>query len=229
MSPFGATPIRDIVLALMAASVLLAVLGTWPVCTLLLRAYRRRIVRGMRTSAGPSTSPTPDSPAATPQLPPTGSNSRITIRAADGAGSQPVLELARRRARRFLVSFCVAGFAYAVAATAAFHIVARKDWQLLEAVAYTALFGWPLLPTVLTLSLVRGWVRWLAYAVHLALVLALLQLAGVRLGEVVVIMVIPALFILALGARPLRGAAWLVGPGLAVLGLAVAALYLVGV
>ena len=224
MSPFGAVPLGYIVLGLSFASVLLAVVGTWPVCALLLRAYRRRIGRGMRSSSSCGVEP-PGSPAPTPAHAAT----RIKFREADGGRWQPTLELARRRARRMQVLFCLAGLAYAVTATAAFYIVDHKEWRALRALAYIGLFGWPLVPTLLALSLARARVRWMAYAVHLAVVLLLLALAGLDGGEVVVVMVIPGVFVLALGARPLRGAAWLVAPGLVVLGLAIAALYVAGV
>jgi hypothetical protein len=75
-------------------------------------------------------------------------------------------------------------------------------------------------------SLAPRRLRLLVAASYLVLALALVALAGAGLGEAVVIVCVPALFMLALGAPALRGAAWLVAPALALLGSAVGALYL---
>jgi hypothetical protein len=224
MSPFGAVPIRDIVLALAFASVLLAAVGTWLSCLLLLRAYRRQVDRGMRSDTSP------DGPAPAASSPPlAGPGELIAIREAVAAGALPVLAVARGRARRFLLAFTAAGLAYGSSATAAYFFVDGGDWQFVRALAYVVLFAWPLLPTVLAVSMASPRTRWLLSASYGGLALGLLALARAGLGEALVIVLVPALFIFALGARPLRGAAWLVAPALAVSGAAAGVLYLPGV
>jgi hypothetical protein len=235
VSPFGNIPIGRIAEAALVASVLLAVLATWPVCALLLRTYRRSIERGMRSNAR-ATSAT----AAVAILPPAAVSilapaelpapavQRLTPVEVP-AGPQPaLLGPAQRRSRRATVVFCIAGLGYGLGTSAVFHVVAQLDWQPIRVIAYTFLVGWPVLPTVLTLSWVRRRFWWLGYVGYLALVALLLALAGVNITEMVV-MAVPALFVLATGARQLRGAAWLVVPGLMGLGLALLALYPVGV
>ena len=219
MSPFGNVPLLYIVLGVAVVSVLVAVVGTWPVCVLLLRAYRRRIERGMRLSATTEPPPTPLLPAAAALRP-------IAVREIEVAQGHPLLARARLRARRTVLVFCVAGAAYAGAATAAFSLVDPGGWSALRVVAYLVLTGWPLVPTVLALTPRARRLKVLVHAGYLAVALALLGLAGVRLDEVLVVVVVPGVFMLALGARPLRGAAWLVAPGLAVLTAAVLALVL---
>lgn len=242
MSPFGSVPIDQIILGVTFAAVLVAVVGTWPVCALLLRAYRRRIARGMRSQGAGSTieegvparSSAPSCPLSAPAMPSPSPDRiagapRITVREAEVDANSALLGRARRRARRSAVVFGVAGLCFGVATTVAYGIVDHRTWAPLPALAYSVLFAWPLVPTVLALASAGRRRGWLAYAGYLALVVVLLRLAGIGLGEIVVVVVIPAAFILALGARSLRGAAWLVAPGLAVLGMAVLALYVVAV
>lgn len=236
MSPFGPVPVDQVILGVALAAVVVAVVGTWPVCALLLRAYRRRIARGMAgraagtTAAGAVTA----APAAVADATePRAVAPRISVAEAEVEaeveGTSPLLDRARRRARRAAAVFTVAGLGFGVTGTVAYGVVDHRTWTPLPAVAYSVLFAWPLVPTVLALSSVGRRRGWLAYAGYLALVVVLLALAGIGLGEVVVVVAAPAVFILALGARSLRGAAWLVAPGLAVLSMAVLALYVVAV
>jgi hypothetical protein len=222
VSPFGDVSILYLVLGVALVSVLVAVIGTWPVCALLLRAYRRRIERGMQLSV---TAEPPVTLPPAPPLRPEGAPLRpIAVREIEVAEAHPLLARARLGARRTVVLFCVAGAAYAVAATVAFSLVDPGGWHPLRVVAYLVLIGWPLVPTVLALTQPTRRLTVLVYAGHLVVTLALLGLAGVRLDEVLVVVVVPGVFMLALGARPLRGAAWLVAPGLAVLTAALLAL-----
>ena len=108
-----------------------------------------------------------------------------------------------------------------MAAAAAYHIVDQAQWRPVRVAAYTLLLGWPVLPTLLALSTARRRIWWLSWAAYVAAVVALLALAGESATEVLT-MAIPVLFVLATSTRALRGAAWLVAPGLMVLGLTVA-------
>ena len=215
MDPFGGVKPWFLVLAGVLAAVLLAVVGTWPVCAFLLRMYRRRIDRGMRSVAGPAR-------AGVPGMPPDGDNQRIAVREVDLPGGLPLLELARRRARRSQLLFALLGLGYGLAAAAAYHIVDQAQWRPVRVAAYTLLLGWPVVPTLLALSTARRRIWWLSWGVYVAAVIALLAVAGESTAEVLT-MAVPVLFVLATSARALRGAAWLVAPGLMVLGLAVVA------
>jgi hypothetical protein len=240
MSPFGTVGIGTVILGTAAAAVLLAVVLTWPVCALLLHAYRRRIDRGMRSSVRPADAPPaspPSSPLASaeparrpephPDAPSAPTTPRIRVSQVSTITGGALVLRARRRARRATLVFGIAGVLYAVAATAVYGVVDHRHWTLLPALAYTVLFAWPLVPTALVLSAARRRHGWLAYAGYVGLAVVLLWLAGAGPGEVVVVMVIPAVLIVALGARPLRGAAWLVAPGLTILGMALVALVVV--
>jgi hypothetical protein len=205
-----------LVLAGIIAAVLLAVVGTWPVCALLLRTYRRRIDRGMRTMAGPA----PASPRPTP--PREGDHQRIAVREVEVQGQPALLEQVRHKARRSQLLFAVLGLVYGLAAAAAYHIVDQAEWRPVRVAAYTLLLGWPVLPTLLALSTSRRRIWWLSWAAYGAVVTLLLLLAGESPTELLT-MAIPMLFVLATSTRALRGAAWLVAPGLMLLGLAAAA------
>ena len=137
MDPLGGVDPWSLVLAGVVAAVLLAVVGTWPVCALLLRMYRRRIDRGMRTVAGPA-------PANAPSMPPDdGDNRRIAVREVEVWGHPPLLEQARRKARRSQLLFALLGLVYGMAAAAAYHIVDQAQWRPVRVAAYTLLLGWP--------------------------------------------------------------------------------------
>ena len=197
------------------AAVLLAVIGTWPVCALLLRMYRRRIDRGMRTTAGPA----PANPPAPP--PDVGDNRRIAVREVEVRGHPPLLEQVHGKAGRSQLLFALLGLVYGMAAAAAYHIVDQAQWRPIRVAAYTLLLGWPVVPTLIALSASRRRIWWLSWPAYVAAVAILLALAGESVTEVLT-MAIPMLFVLATSTRALRGAAWLVAPGLMLLGLAAA-------
>ena len=215
MDPLGGFDPWLLVLAGVLGAVLLAVVGTWPVCALLLRMYRRRIDRGMRTMARPARA------NARPMPPEDGDNRRIAVREVEVRGHPPLLELARRKARRSQLLFALLGLVYGMAAAAAYHIVDQAQWRPVRVAAYTLLLGWPVVPTLLALSAARRRIWWLSWAAYVAAVTTLLALAGESTIEVLT-MAIPMLFVLATSTRALRGAAWLVAPGLMLLGLTVA-------
>ena len=216
MDPFGGVPAWQLALAGGIASLVLSVVGTWPVCALLLWLYRRRIERGMSTSRGtgpPDAAPTEG-----------GVGKAIAVREVEPQDRLLLLEQAHRRARQSQVLFAGLGLGYGLAATAAYHIVDQSHWRLGRAAAYTLLLGWPVLATVLAFSTARRRTWWLSSAAYVLIVIALLTVADVAVSEVWT-MAIPMLFVLATSARPLRGAAWLVAPALMLGGLAAAALY----
>ena len=215
MDPFGGVNPWFLILAGVVAAVLLAVVGTWPVCALVLWMYRRRIDRGMRSVARPAL-------ADAPSMPPETRSRRIAVREVEFRGQLSLLEQARRRARRSQLLFALLGLGYGLAATAAYHIVDQAQWRPVRVAAYTLLLGWPVLPTLLALSTARRRIWWLSWGIYVAAVATLLVVAGESTTEVLT-MAVPMLFVLATSARALRGAAWLVAPGLMVLGLAVAA------
>ena len=145
MDPFGGVEPWFLVLAGVFVAVLRAVIGTWPVCALLLWMYRRRIERGMRSVARPALQDSPSMP------PETGVSLRITVREVDLQGQLPLLEHARRHSRRSQLLFAVLGIVCGLAATAAYHIVDQAQWRPVRVAANPLLLGWPVLPTLLAL------------------------------------------------------------------------------
>ena len=169
----------------------------------------------MRTMAGPA-------PPNTPALPPDGGdNRRIAVREVEVRGHPPLLEQVHRNAGRSQLLFVLLGLVYGIAAAAAYHIVDQAQWRPIRVAAYTLLLGWPVVPTLIALSASRRRIWWLSWAAYVAVVALLLALAGESVTEVLT-MAIPMLFVLATSTRALRGAAWLVAPGLMLVGLAVA-------
>src|SRR4029450_13606488 len=90
---------------------------------LLLWMDRRRIDRRMRSVARPALQ---DSLSIPPE---NGVSRRITVREVDFRGQLPLLEQARRQARRSQLLFAVLGIVYGLAATAAYHIVDQAQWR----------------------------------------------------------------------------------------------------
>ncbi|HYP45711.1 MAG TPA: hypothetical protein VEQ66_11020 [Propionibacteriaceae bacterium] len=236
MNPYGDTDMSSLVLGSIFMAVLVAVIGTWPVCALLLWAYRRSIDRGMRRSSAPLGSPATPAPqpiGADRGLPPPPPSPPLTIALVEGEDETPVpmLEVAGRAAVRLKVVFVAAGLGYGLSITAVYHYVENLDWGVIRPVALTALLAWPIVPTLIALSPSTRRTRWLAWLGYLTGVVVLLLVGGDTsliegLALTAVVVVVPALFVLATGAPALRGAAWLVTPGLIVLTLAAMLLYL---
>ena len=215
MDPFGGVGPWSLVLAGVMAAVLLAVIGTWPVCALLLRMYRRRIDRGMRTTAGPA----PANPPAPP--PDVGDNRRIAVREVEVRGHPALLEQVHRKVWTLATAVRPVGPRLRDGGRRG---VPRRDqaqWRPIRLVAYTLLLGWAVVPTLIALSASRRRIWWLSWPAYVAAVAILLALAGEPVTELLT-MAIPMLFVLATSTRALRGAAWLVAPGLMLLGLAAA-------
>jgi hypothetical protein len=122
VDPFGGVEPWFLVLAGVFVAVLLAVIGTWPICALLLWMYRRRIDRGMRSVARPALQDSPSMP------PVTCSSRGITVREVDLQGQLPLLEHAATSSTSQLL-FAVLGIVYRLAATAAYHIVDQAQWR----------------------------------------------------------------------------------------------------
>jgi hypothetical protein len=169
----------------------------------------------MRTMVGPA----PASPR--PTAPVEDDHQRIAVREVEVQGQPALLEQVRREARRSQLLFAVLGLVYGLAAAGAYHIVDQAEWRPVRVLAYTLLLGWPVLPTLLALSTSRRRIWWLSWAAYGAVVTILLLLAGESPTELLT-MAIPVVFVLATSTRALRGAAWLVAPGLMLLGLAAA-------
>ena len=194
------------------SALLLAVVGTWPVCVLLLRAYRRSITRGMRrsgTAAAPLSPPPPWARQA---------GTHIAVLPVTGAGRVALLGRAEGRARRVQVLFAVVGILYGFGVTVSLTVIEGLPWLPGRTALLSLMYAWPTVPTVLALSSVSRRGRQIVWGAYLAALVVLMTVGGLSLLEIVtlalVLVAVPALFVLATGARALRGAAWFVVPAL---------------
>jgi hypothetical protein len=223
------------------AAMIFAAIGTWPVCALLLALYRRAVHRGMQAqqrSEWPGRGMLPPAPQSGSVPPPVGSYGRPTTIAvveaavADAPTAHWLTEL-RRRGTRTRWAFGVAALGYGLAAVVVTTIVLDLEWLPVRSLAFLALLTWPALPTALSLSTRGRRFRLLLVAAWVAIVVALLRIGGLSLPQVVLFILLEtgipvAYVVLTTGVRYLRGAAWLVAPGLAVLGLVVVDLAFAG-
>ena len=219
------------------AAMVFAAIGTWPVCALLLALYRRAVHRGMQVQLqswwpGHAMS-TPAPPL--PHVEHYGSASTITVveaTAADAETAHWLTEL-RRRSARTRWAFGLAALGYGLAAVVVTTVVSDWEWRPVRSLAFLVLLAWPALPTALSLSTHGRRVRGLLVLGWVGVVVALLMVGGLPPGQVVLLILLQigipvAYVVLTTGVRYLRGAAWLVAPGLAVLGLVVMDLALAG-
>jgi hypothetical protein len=215
MDPYHGQPPWGVVAAIVLVGATIATIGTWPACRLLLTLYRRSIAKGMQSKSGAPTADREEQAVALlePARP-------IAVREVGVADGSLLLERARGQARRAQLVFGVAGAAYGVAAAVAFTVVGGDPWRPVRLVAYACVFAWPLVPTLLTLSMSTRRIRLLAWPVYLAATAVLVTLAGENLGEIV-FLIFPVVFVAGTSARPLRGAAWLVAPVLLMLGVTI--------
>jgi hypothetical protein len=193
-------------------ALLLAVVATWPVCVLLLHAYRRSITRGMRrsgTTAAPLSSLVPE---------PRQHGPRIQVLPVTDAGPVALLGRAQGRARRVQVLFAVVGLLYGFGVTVSLTVIHDLPWLPVRTVLLTLMYAWPTVPTVLALSSVTRRGRRVVWGAYLAALVALMAVGRLSLVEIVILPLLlvgmPALFVLATGARAVRGAAWFVVPAL---------------
>ena len=213
-------------------AVVAAVVLTWPVCAVFLVRYRRTVRLGMMRRSTPSPTPTappihpgaPATPAATWFAPWAGRE--IAVVEAPAGRETDLLAQARRGSARARWTFGIAGVAYAVAMSAVVHGVSDLELKPFRFAALVALYGWPLLPTLLALSTWTRRTMVVAWLVAIAAVLTLVALVGgVGFGQAALLLLItvlgPALFVLMTSARAIRGAAWLVAPALVFIGFAV--------
>lgn len=197
-------------------ALLLAVVGTWPVCALLLWAYRRSINRGMRrrqSAPAPSTGRLATTSA--------GPVRSVAIRHAGVAARLPLLEQADRRARRARWVFAAGAVCYSIGINVVLHATQDLPWLPVQTVLLTLVFAWPALPTMVVLSRPSRRLSQVAWTAYLVVLAGLLVIGGLSaldlLTFVLLLVVLPAVFVLATGARALRGAAWLIVPVLMML------------
>lgn len=219
------------------AAMVFAAIGTWPVCALLLALYRRAVHRGMQVQLqswwpGHAMS-TPAPPL--PHVEHYGSASTITVVEATAADAETAhwLRELRRRSARTRWAFGLAALGYGLAAVVVTTVVSDWEWRPVRSLAFLVLLAWPALPTALSLSTHGRRVRGLLVLGWVGVVVALLMVGGLPPGQVVLLILLQigipvAYVVLTTGVRYLRGAAWLVAPGLAVLGLVVMDLALAG-
>jgi hypothetical protein len=208
---------------------LLAAVLTWPVCALLLALYRRSVGAGMRRG-GTGPAPSPAEGSETTRLaggPATGR--RIAMREVAADPYRPLLQRAGSAARPARVAFAVAGLLFGLTSTTVYTVVEDLDWRPFRTLTLTLVLGCLVVPSVLAQGVVPRRTKVGLYVGYLALVVVLPVLGGTSPGEslllLLVVVVVPGVFVLATGVPALRGAAWLVTPGLMLLGLAALALY----
>ncbi len=225
-----------LLVSLVLIGYLLAGLGSWPVCALLLHRYRRQIARGMRPSlpgAPPAAAPPADlsAPAVARTGAETAAPGRVTIRiqSADRPSrDHPLLDRARRHCHRAQVLFIVLGVCFGLGSATVFLVVDPEQRQPWKFLAYALLGSWLIVPTVLALSSRRGRWPWLLWLGYFGVTIPMLYLAGVGaqqlpaatrpIAELVAGVGMPLIFVLATGRRSMRGAVWLVGPVLMMVG-----------
>lgn len=210
---------------------LLASLGSWPVCAFLLHLYRRRIALGMRPSRlGTSATELPD-PVVAGAATAADTSDKITIRiqvADRPRRDHPLLDRARRHCRRTQVLFGILGVCFGLASATVYLVVNPDQRYPLRFLGYALLGSWLIVPTVLALSARRGRWPWLLWLGYFGITIPMLYLGGVGsqqlptairpVAELLVAVGLPLIFVLATGRRSLRGAVWLVGPMLMMLG-----------
>lgn len=210
---------------------LLAGLGSWPVCALLLYLYRRRIALGMRPSRSGTSSVELSNSVVAGATSGSDRSGEIVIRiqVADRPDTgHPLLNRAQSQCRRTQLLFGVLGGCFGLA-SAAVYLIANPDQQHpLNFLGYALLGSWLVVPTVLALSAHRGRRPWLSWLGYFGITVPVLYLAGVGspalpialrpIAEILVAVVLPLVFVLATGRRSMRGAVWLVGPVLMMLG-----------
>ncbi len=228
MDPYLGESPWAVLQAMVLLSAILACVGTWPICHLLLRRYRRRIAEGMQ-SRRPSP---PASPATVDDHGPASSavadpGPSITVREAAVTVRPASLAGARGQARRAQGIFALAAAAYGLAGAVVFTIVGHEGWRPLWLLAYAFVFAWPLVPTWSVLSVSSRRARLIAWPIYLAAAAGLLALARPANLLDVVLLIFPVVFVAATSAKSLRGAAWLVAPVLLMIGVTVNAWRLV--
>lgn len=126
--------------------------------------------------------------------------------------------------RRAQWAYVVAGIGYGVAAVVVFYRVESMEALPIRSLALGMGFSWPLVPTLITLTPVDRVGRWLIWSGWWAVFVALLVIGelpwSLVFGAVGLVVLMPALFVLASSARSMRGAAWLVAPSMVLIGLA---------
>lgn len=229
-------------LALALVGYLLVGLGSWPVCALLLHRYRRQIAHGMR----PAELGAPVDDRSDLLVAPTAMESddsvRIGIRievADRPRHDDPLLDRARRHCRRTQLLFVILGVCFGLASAAVFLIVNPEQRHPLRFLAYALLGSWLVVPTVLALSARRDRWRWLLWLGYFVVTVPTLYLAAVGwqqlpaatrpVAELLAAVGMPLIFVMATGRRSLRGAVWLVGPVLMMLGVVLSAAWLIAV
>lgn len=205
------------------AVLLFAAIGTWPVCLLILALYRRTIARGMRRSR--QLMPPPIVRPPMPNAP------AREISLVDGGSAPPsqLSDQALHEIRRVQWAYGTAAVGYGLTAVVVLHQVESMEWLPIRALVLGLIFSWPIVPTLISLTPIGRAGPWLIWSGWLAVVVALLVVGRLPIGQILggigLLVVLPALFVLASGARSMRGAAWLVAPSMVLVGLALWELY----
>ena len=214
-TPGGWSVISGVALIMISA----AIVGTWPLCILMLALYRRAVARGMRRTGPVLVEP----PAFAPAPVAAGTRPPIQVIEAGTGPTSPLLGAIRRRGRGTRLIFGLAGLSYALGAVVVFSVIEELEWLPMRTLSLAILFGWPLVPTLLALAPPGRRMRVLVLLGAALAVVGLLLGVGLPVGQAVLLIALlvalPAIFVLATSARTLRGAAWLAAPGLALLGL----------
>jgi hypothetical protein len=211
-------------LAFFVWSLVLAFVLTWPVCTLVLASYRRSVRAGMSAvTAGPVGAPLESAP------PPPGPAPHIAV-AEVGAGPPGALAVeARRRVRRAQIAYGAAGLVCGIGLTVVYHLVSGNGWAPLPFLFDTLLLSWLVVPTLITVGIPDRRVRAVTWTGFLGAVVVVALAAGPGPAQVFGVVfaqaAVPGAFVAATAAPMLRGAAWLVAPAIAAVGLTVATGY----
>lgn len=214
-------------LAIFSMGVLLAVVLTWPVCSLLLALYRRSVTAGMRRATSPPSAPAGSAPGA-----PAHAGSAPTVTIVEVRPGPPTALIARAHdgTRRATAVFVVAGTLFGLGSSATYHLVADIEWEPVRFLLLTLVLAWLVVPTAISTGITGGRSTAALWVGYVATVVVLVSLRGgpdlmETLGYGLLVVVLPGLFVLATAARTLRGAAWFVAPAVVVLVLAAAAAY----
>jgi hypothetical protein len=212
-------------LAFLGWSVLLAVVLTWPVCALVLAMYRRSVRAGMCAAAGvdPVDAPPDGGP------PPPGPPPHIAVTEVEPGPPTALVAEAHGRVRRAQIAYGAAGLVCGVGVTVVYHLVSGNGWAPQPLLLDVLLLSWLVVPTVIAVGIPDRRARAVVWAGYLAAVLVVSLVGGSAkaqaFGLFAVQVVVPGAFVLATAAPTLRGAAWLVAPAIAGLGLTVATGY----
>ncbi|HEX6829381.1 MAG TPA: hypothetical protein VF104_10425 [Burkholderiales bacterium] len=199
--------------------VLLAAALAFPVSLVLLRLYRRAVLRAMRESAAPAgTAARQPAPPATPgRRAPLSLTVLDLAREAEGGEAAVLARRIGRDLRRSAMIYLAGGGAFALVLAAAFLTAATDGFYPLRFLVLFWVYAWPALLAYNLVAAIGHRMQWLAAGAYLLVLLLLLAAAVARsdtasMGELVTLWLItnlpPTLLLLAYLARRIRA----VGP-----------------